>query len=241
MTKKTLITSGKGGVGKSTITVLLGFFLTILGKKVIILDLDFGISSVEEFLKELEPVFNLGDILTGACSVEATVNSTRYKKLNFIAAAKNYTMNIQSSQLQQIIKSLEGYDFILLDSPAGLNLDECINDEIIDDALIVANPEKLCLTGARNVSRLLEERGILERRLIINKFNSKTWKKNNLESLDMVIDFVTARLIAIIPFMENLEVVSHDFEGLVSYKKFYKALLNLANRYLGADVKLLFK
>ena len=48
MTKKTLITSGKGGVGKSTITVLLGFFLTILGKKVIILDLDFGISSVEE-------------------------------------------------------------------------------------------------------------------------------------------------------------------------------------------------
>ena len=63
MTKKTLITSGKGGVGKSTITVLLGFFLTILGKKVIILDLDFGISSVEEFLKELEPVFNLCDIL----------------------------------------------------------------------------------------------------------------------------------------------------------------------------------
>ena len=241
MTKKTLITSGKGGVGKSTITVLLGFFLTILGKKVIILDLDFGISSVEEFLKELEPVFNLCDILTGACSVEAAVNSSRYKKLDFIAAAKNYTMNIQSSQLQQIIKSLEGYDFILLDSPAGLNLDECINDEIIDDALIVANPEKLCLTGARNVSRLLEERGILERRLIINKFNSKTWKKNNLESLDMVIDFVTARLIAIIPFMENLEVVSHDFEGLVSYKKFYKALLNLANRYLGADVKLLFK
>lgn len=241
MTKKTLITSGKGGVGKSTITVLLGFFLTILGKKVIILDLDFGISSVEEFLKELEPVFNLGDILTGACSVEAAVNSSRYKKLDFIAAAKNYTMNIQSSQLQQIIKSLEGYDFILLDSPAGLNLDECINDEIIDDALIVANPEKLCLTGARNVSRLLEERGILERRLIINKFNSKTWKKSNLESLDMVIDFVTARLIAIIPFMENLEVVSHDFEGLVSYKKFYKALLNLANRYLGADVKLLFK
>lgn len=241
MTKKTLITSGKGGVGKSTITVLLGFFLTILGKKVIILDLDFGISSVEEFLKELEPVFNLGDILTGACSVEAAVNSSRYKKLDFIAAAKNYTMNIQSSQLQQIIKSLEGYDFILLDSPAGLNLDECINDEIIDDALIVANPEKLCLTGARNVSRLLEERGILERRLIINKFNSKTWKKSNLESLDMVIDFVTARLIAIIPFMENLEVVSHDFEGLVSYKKFYKALLNLANRYLGTDVKLLFK
>ena len=234
MTKKTLITSGKGGVGKSTITVLLGFFLTILGKKVIILDLDFGISSVEEFLKELEPVFNLGDILTGACSVEAAVNSSRYKKLDFIAAAKNYTMNIQSSQLQQIIKSL-------VDSPAGLNLDECINDEIIDDALIVANPEKLCLTGARNVSRLLEERGILERRLIINKFNSKTWKKNNLESLDMVIDFVTARLIAIIPFMENLEVVSHDFEGLISYKKFYKALLNLANRYLGADVKLLFK
>lgn len=241
MTKKTLITSGKGGVGKSTITVLLGFFLTILGKKVIILDLDFGISSVEEFLKELEPVFNLGDILTGACSVEAAVNSSRYKKLDFIAAAKNYTMNIQSSQLQQIIKSLEGYDFILLDSPAGLNLDECINSEIIDDALIVANPERLCLTGARNVSRLLEERGILERRLIINKFNSKTWKKNNLESLDMVIDFVTARLIAIIPFMENLEVVSHDFEELVSYKKFYKALLNLANRYLGADVKLLFK
>ncbi|MBQ3875987.1 MAG: AAA family ATPase [Oscillospiraceae bacterium] len=241
MTKKTLITSGKGGVGKSTITVLLGFFLTILGKKVIILDLDFGISSVEEFLKELEPVFNLGDILTGACSVEAAVNSSRYKKLDFIAAAKNYTMNIQSSQLQQIIKSLEGYDFILLDSPAGLNLDECINDEIIDDALIVANPEKLCLTGARNVSRLLEERGILERRLIINKFNSKTWKKSNLESLDMVIDFVTARLIAIIPFMEKLEVVSHDFEGLVSYKKFYKALLNLANRYLGTDVKLLFK
>ena len=99
----------------------------------------------------------------------------------------------------------------------------------------------MCLTGARNVSRLLEEGGILERRLIINKFNSKTWKKNNLESLDMVIDFVTARLIAIIPFMENLEVVSHDFEGLISYKKFYKALLNLANRYLGADVKLLFK
>lgn len=141
MTKKTLITSGKGGVGKSTITVLLGFFLTILGKKVIILDLDFGISSVEEFLKELEPVFNLCDILTGACSVEAAVNSSRYKKLDFIAAAKNYTMNIQSSQLQQIIKSLEGYDFILLDSPAGLNLDECINDEIIDDALLLQTPK----------------------------------------------------------------------------------------------------
>lgn len=241
MAKRTLITSGKGGVGKSTITVLLGFFLTILGKKVIILDLDFGISSVEEFLKELEPVFNLGDILTGNCSVEVAINSSRYKKLDFIAAAKNCKLNIQNNQLQQIIKSLEGYDFILLDSPAGLNLDECINGETIDDALIVANPEKLCLTGARNISRLLEERGITKRYLIINKFNLKVWKKNNLENLDVVIDFVAAQLIAIIPFMENLEVVSYDFEKLIYYKKFYKALLNLANRYFGANVKLLFK
>ncbi len=241
MAKKTLITSGKGGAGKSTITVLLGFFLTILGKKVIVLDLDFGISSVEEFLKELEPVFNLGDILAGTCRVEAAINSSRYKKLDFIAAAKNYKLNIQNNQPQQIIKGLKGYDFILLDSPAGLNLDECINGETIDDALIVANPEKLCLTGAKNASRLLEKRGITKRYLVINKFNSKVWKKNNLENLDVVIDFVAAQLIAIIQFMENLEVVSCDFERLISYKKFYKALLNLANRYLGADVKLLFK
>lgn len=99
----------------------------------------------------------------------------------------------------------------------------------------------MCLTGARNISRLLEERGITKRYLIINKFNLKVWKKNNLENLDVVIDFVAAQLIAIIPFMENLEVVSYDFEKLIYYKKFYKALLNLANRYLGANVKLLFK
>ncbi len=232
MGKVFAVTSGKGGVGKSTVSVGLGIAFCQKGKNVLLVDMDEGLRCLDLMLGlDKSTVFDLSDILMGKEPEEATYQSEFFPNLHLIPAPSNVGMLDYFIFSSFASKVCEMFDIVIFDFPAGINtpLYSCLPKETT--FLTVAVPDPVSVRDAGAVSDALREVGITAR-LIINRFINKQSGKYRFKNIDEIIDGSALRLIGIVPESEELRLISLKHK-ISRRSKALKAFLRIAARLDG--------
>ena len=238
MSKTLLVTSGKGGTGKTTVSMLLARELCSRGKNVLLLELDSGLRGLDLLLGVSDKVvYDLSDVLCGRCKpVKAiTVCETEKGNLHLIAAPINRHFIPDKTNLEILLKGLSGcYDWLFLDSAAGLGKGFDIAKSVSDGAIIVTNLDNVSVRDAAVTAQMLEP---LPSRLVVNRFSRKQLG-NDLPDLDAVIDAVGSRLISVIP--EDPLLASHrdSHASPPASSPLLQEITDLADRLMGERIKL---
>jgi len=243
MARIIVITSGKGGVGKTTTTSNIGMALAHLEQKTLLIDADVGLRNLDLLLGlENRIIYTGADVLDGSCKLEqAILNDKREPDLAFFPLCSNQAKTpLTREKIQQLIEMLKDkYDFILIDCPAGI--DEGFKNaiEAVQEALIVVTPEVTSIRDADKVVGILEARDLTKINLIINRVKPKMIKSETMMSIDDVQGILGVPIIGIIPDSEQVIIASNRGEPLVldKGKSFAKeAFEDIARRLLGEEV-----
>lgn len=213
MTRIIVVTSGKGGVGKTTVTSNIGAALAKLDRKVALVDADFGLRNLDLLLGlEERVVYTALDVLAGDCRLtQALVKDKRLKSLVLLPAAQNRNKeSVQPEQMQKITSSLaEDYDYIILDSPAGIELGFRNAIAAAKEALIVTTPEIAAVRDADRVIGLLEAEGIHKIYLIVNRVKPAMVQSNKMMSVEDVLELLGVPLLGVVPDDERVIVATN--------------------------------
>ena len=206
----TVITSGKGGVGKSTTSVGLACALSRRGRRVLLVDGDAGLRSLDRMLGvEAGLVYDIADVAAGRCEpIRAIYPCPGFERLFLLPAPAKEEDTVPPEIMQQLIPLLAAYyDHVLIDCPAGVGTGFASAVAAAQRALVGSNPDPVCVRDSAIVRRLLAEKGVKDQRLVINRFQNSRFKKlGYFEDLDAMIDESGIRLIAVIP--EDVQLAS---------------------------------
>jgi septum site-determining protein MinD len=214
-----VVTSGKGGVGKTTTTANLGMALAKSGRQVALMDADFGLRNLDLLLGlENRIVYTAIDVLTGSCRLEqALVKDKRLPQLALLPAAQNRNKDaINSDQMRQLAQALaKRYDFVLIDCPAGIEGGFQNAIAGAQEALIVTTPEIAAVRDADRVVGLLEANRITQASLIVNRLRPGMVQANDMMSVEDVQEILSIPLIGVVPDDERVIVSTNRGEPLV--------------------------
>ena len=223
MAEVIVITSGKGGVGKTTTTANIGIGLAQLDKKVMLIDADIGLRNLDVALGlENNVVYDLVDVVSGYCTIsQAIISDSKYKNLYMIPAAQTSDKDAVSvEQMKKLCQELKDeYDYILIDCPAGIEQGFKNAIAAADNAIIVTTPDVSAVRDADRVIGLLEENGILEYSLVLNKIRPEIVRVGNMFNVDDVLDSLKITLLGIIPDDTSIIVGAYKNEPVVLNKK----------------------
>ncbi len=242
MGKVIVVTSGKGGVGKSTSTANIGTSLALLGKKVVVVDADVGLRNLDVIMGlESRVVYTSMDVLEGNCELDkALVKDRRTKDFYLLAASqKNNKSDIQPEQMRKLCLELkETHDYVLVDSPAGIEQGFQNAAAGADEALIVTTPEVAAVRDADRIIGLLQNMAINDLHLIINRLAPEMVKTGDMMEPTDVIDILSIDLIGVIP--EDREILISTNRGMPSTynhkSEAGQAYRRIAQRLEGEDV-----
>ena len=227
------VASAKGGVGKSTFCCGVGNVLALNGKRVLLVDMDIGVRSLDILLGVSEKtVYNWGDIISGNCDYRRAVIATS-KELYLLPAPMGFNDEYTPEAFGEMIESMKkDFDFIILDAPAGLESGFRLAVSASKQCIIVSTPEATSIRAASYASQNVKGLGVDDVRLVVNRFNKKIHK--NID-VDDIIDNVGARLVGIIPD-------SSEIYGGASYNKIpfdckgNQAFVRIAKRLCGQNI-----
>ena len=246
MARIIVITSGKGGVGKTTSTSNIGMALARLNRNTLLIDADVGLRNLDLLLGlENRIIYTGTDVLNGDCRLEqALIQDKRQPQLTFFPLSSNQAKNpITIEQLKSLIKLLnDKYDFILIDSPAGIDEGFQTAVEPANESIVVVTPEVPSIRDADKVIGILVAKGVKKISLLINRIRPNMVKTDDMMSIDDVQNILGIPLIGIIPDSEEVIIASNRGEPLVLEEKLSLpglAFENTALRLEGRDVKFL--
>jgi septum site-determining protein MinD len=238
-----VVTSGKGGVGKTTTTANLGMALAKSGRQVALMDADFGLRNLDLLLGlENRIVYTAIDVLTGSCRLEqALVKDKRLPQLALLPAAQNRNKDaINSDQMRQLAQALaKRYDFVLIDCPAGIEGGFQNAIAGAQEALIVTTPEIAAVRDADRVVGLLEANRITQASLIVNRLRPGMVQANDMMSVEDVQEILSIPLIGVVPDDERVIVSTNRGEPLVLSEETSlpgMAFRNIARRIEGEKI-----
>mgnify|MGYP006137185997 CR=1 FL=1 len=219
MARVIVITAGKGGVGKSTVTSNIGMALARLNKKVLLMDGDIGLRNLDLLLGIEERVVYTGsDVISLRCRIDQViVPHKKDSRLHFFPVASSQNkISIYKEDLIKFVNAFYyNYDFILIDCPAGVDNGFYIAIAAAQEAIVIVNPEVTSLRDADKVIGLLQARGIIKIVLLINKLRSLRVYKRGMISKQNVKDVLGLPIIGIIPESEDVVMASNRGEPLV--------------------------
>ena len=240
-----VITSGKGGVGKTTTTANIGAALADKGHKVLLIDTDIGLRNLDVVMGlENRIVYDLIDVIEGRCRVsQALIKDKRCPNLVLLPAAQIRDKNdVNTDQMKELIFSLkESFDYILIDCPAGIEQGFKNAIAAADEAMVVTTPEVSATRDADRIIGLLEAAGIKSPRIVVNRLRIDMVKDKNMLSVEDILDILAVKLLGVVPDDENVVISTNKGEPLV-YKGdslAAKAFKNIASRIEGVEVPLL--
>ena len=207
MSEVIVITSGKGGVGKTTTSANVGTGLAMLGKRVVLIDTDIGLRNLDVVMGlENRIIYNLVDVIEGNCRMkQALIRDKRYPDLFLLPSAQTRDKSsVSPGQMIKLVEDLrEEFDYILLDCPAGI--EQGFRNAIAgaDRALIVTTPEVSAIRDADRIIGLLEASGVGRMDLIINRIRSDMVRRGDMMSVDDVMDILSVPVIGTVPDDED--------------------------------------
>ncbi|MBQ6878074.1 MAG: AAA family ATPase [Oscillospiraceae bacterium] len=243
MSKIVLVTSGKGGVGKSTVSALLGEALAYTKSRTLIIELDSGLRSLDVALGVSEQIlFDMGDIIRGSCSTKDAVLECPFcPGLSLITAAAK-SVSVTEDVIKKIIAEMGFlYDYIILDCPAGIGTELSEAAKCSDIGLVVTTPDPSAVRGARAAGAVLASCGVKNRRLIIERCPLKAKKLYPLNNLDEIIDGTEIQLISVIWEDPDIRNAMDSGEPIDDTGLNYENFRALAERIRGKYIPLGFK
>ena len=245
MAEVIVITSGKGGVGKTTTTANIGIGLAEPDRRVMLIDADIGLRNLDVALGlENNVVYDLVDVVSGYCTIsQAIISDSKYKNLYMIPAGQTSDKDAVSvEQMKKLCQELKDeYDYILIDCPAGIEQGFKNAIAAADKAIIVTTPDVSAVRDADRIIGLLEENGILEYSLVLNKIRPEIVRVGNMFNVDDVLDSLKITLLGIIPDDTSIIVGAYKNEPVVLNKKSVagQAYRNISMRITGKNVDLI--
>lgn len=240
-----VVASGKGGTGKSTVCVGLSAALVKQNKRVLLIDCDCGMRGIDLMLDvESEILFDCSDVVCGNCKPrDAVYRSRNLEELYLMAAPFDTDNEISPSVFKQMVDELKsGYDYVIIDSPAGIGSGFATAAAPAEKALIVTNAEPTSLRGAIKIRNKLRSLEIEDIRLIVNRFDRSQFEQNSCyEDIDEVIDVAGVQLIAFVPYDGRLSAMLQNGYAGLNWSPAVTVFDCLAKRINGEKVPLAYK
>ncbi len=242
-----VVTSGKGGVGKTTTTANVGTALARQGEKVCVIDTDVGLRNLDVVMGlEGRVVFDLIDVFEGRCRLrQAVIRDKRVDSLYLLAASQTKDKSsLSETRMKETVRLLldeEGFDRVIIDSPAGIESGFQTAASAADGALVVVNPEVSSVRDADRIIGLLEAREIHEVRLVVNRLRPEMVKRGDMLEVDDVLEILGVKLIGIVPEDERILVSTNvgnpaALDEAGARTSAGSAFRNIARRIRGEDV-----
>ena len=242
MAKVITITSGKGGVGKTTSTANLGTALAGLGNKVVVVDADIGLRNLDVVMGlENRIVYDLVDVIEGNCRLrQALIKDKHEAELYLLPAAQTRDKDAvtQEEMIELVDQLREEFDFVLIDSPAGIESGFKNAIAGADEIIIVTTPEVSEVRDADRIIGLCEAYEKGQPRLILNRLRPKMVRSGEMMSVEDVLQILAIDLIGIIPEDEDVITATNKGEVLVLDKssRTGKYYIDIARRINGEEV-----
>ncbi|MFN2339960.1 MAG: septum site-determining protein MinD [Halanaerobium sp.] len=243
--KTIVITSGKGGVGKTTSSANIGTALAMQGNKVCLIDADIGLRNLDVVMGlENRIVYDIVDVVENNCRLEqAMIRDKRYDGLYLMPAAQTRDKTaVTPFQMKELINELkEEMDYIVVDSPAGI--EQGFKNAIAgaDRAIIVTTPEISAVRDADRIIGLLEAEGLRDPEVIINRIRADMVERGDMMGIDDMIEILAIDLIGIVPEDEGIVVSTNKGEPIALNEKAKagQAYRNIARRIMGEDLPMM--
>ena len=239
-----VITSGKGGVGKTTTTANIGAGLSESGKKVVVIDTDLGLRNLDVVMGlENLIVYNLVDVIEGHCRLkQALIRDKRYENLYLLPSAQTKDKTaISPGQMKKLTAELkEDFDYVLLDCPAGI--EQGFQNAIAgaDRAIVVTTPEVSAIRDADRIIGLLEKNHLRDNHLVINRIRMDMVRRGDMMSVDDVTEILSIPLLGAIPDDEQVVIATNQGDPVIGMNALAsKAYSNICRRIMGEDVPFL--
>lgn len=241
MSEVIVITSGKGGVGKTTTTANVGTGLAKEGKKVVLIDTDIGLRNLDVVMGlENRIVYNLVDVVEGNCRMkQAMIKDKKYPNLFLLPSAQTRDKtSVTPEQMSKLVEELkEEFDYIILDCPAGI--EQGFQNAVAgaEHAIIVTTPEVSAIRDADRIIGLLETNGIRENDLVINRLRVDMVRRGEMMSVEDVTEILAVNLLGVIPDDEQVVIATNQGEALIGSDSMAgHAYENICRRLMGEEI-----
>lgn len=240
-----VVTSGKGGVGKTTTTANLGSGLAALGSRVCLIDADIGLRNLDVVMGlENRIVYDLVDVTSGNCAFrKALIKDKRFEHLFLLPAAQTKDKTaVSPAQMEALCNEIkEDFDYVIIDCPAGI--EQGFRNAIAgaDQAVVVTTPEVSAVRDADRIIGLLEKEDLRDPKLIINRMRHQMVKHGDMMSIEDIIDILAVDLLGVVPEDEMVVVSTNRGEMVVlnGNSKSGQAYRNIVRRIRGEDVPMM--
>lgn len=244
MSEVIVITSGKGGVGKTTTSANIGTGLAYLGKKVVLIDTDIGLRNLDVVMGlENRIIYNLVDVVEGNCRLkQALIRDKRYPNLYLLPSAQTRDKTaVTPEQMRKLTTLLrEQFDFVILDCPAGIERGFQNAVAGADRAIVITTPEVSAIRDADRIIGLLNAHEMNKIDLVVNRLRQDMIKRGDMMSMDDVVDILSVTLLGAVYDDENVVVATNQGEPLVcGNTSAGRAFMNICRRILGEEVPFL--